>query len=75
MLYLITDQTTPWQPSMKLMLFAVSLLAAITAASPDNVTMEEWNLFKAKHGKVYRVSLVVSDWITLTQFRLRITSK
>ena len=25
--------------------------------------------------ETYRVSLVVSDWITLTQFRLRITSK
>jgi len=42
---------------MKLMLFAVSLLAAITAASPANVTMEEWNLFKAKHGKVYSESV------------------
>lgn len=41
---------------MKLMLFAVSLLAAITAASPVNVTVEEWNLFKAKHGKVYSES-------------------
>ena len=41
---------------MKLLLFAVSLLAAITAASSINVTMEEWNLFKAKHGKVYSKS-------------------
>ena len=41
---------------MKSLLFALALAAAITAASALSfvyTTMEEWSMFKAKHGKVY----------------------
>ena len=41
---------------MKLLLFALALTAAFTAASTlsfMDVVVEEWNAFKAEHGKVY----------------------
>ena len=41
---------------MRSLLFALALVAAITAASTlslDGKMMEEWKMFKAKHGKVY----------------------
>ena len=44
---------------MKLLLFALAFMGVVTAASTlsfKDVTVEEWNTFKAKYGKTYVMS-------------------